>query len=499
MVKATTTGRRNRRPAGDANSTGESAGAMSQTSPAPEAPATLPEATTTDALMPEQMPSVAKTPPDTLSEVAASEVTASGETPPSDKSGTRFEAVEETPEPQPQAGVDGPDSAAAGAPTDAQTDLPRDATPTDTPAEVPQGDAQRGASPPPVTPPPAPAQRRGILGPVIGGIVAAAIGAGAVLYLLPQGWQPAGTDLSGLEQRLSALETRSAPTADLGDLPDRVATLEALPAATPSAEVDLSPLTARLDALESAMAEAAPGSTDEPDLSPLLARLTALEDRPGVTSDDLLLLRDRIVALETGLPALVSDAVGSATADLRAELVGQAQDIAASAETLAAAQARAEMMALLGELGLAADTGAPAEATLDRLADMQQLPAALDTFRSGLPTLGALQAAYPPAARAALAAAPPPEGAGVGDRVATFLRNQTGARSLAPRDGMTTDAILSRAEAAVRGADLDAALTELDALPPAPAAAMAGWRTQVETRQAALAALADLSARLGQD
>jgi hypothetical protein len=87
----------------------------------------------------------------------------------------------------------------------------------------------------------------------------------------------------------------------------------------------------------------------------------------------------------------------------------------------------------------------------------------------------------------------------MGDRIATFLRNQTGARSLTPRDGMTTDAILSRAEAAVRRADLDAALTELDDLPPAPAAAMADWRAQLETRQAALAALADLAARLGQD
>jgi len=73
--------------------------------------------------------------------------------------------------------------------------------------------------------------------------------------------------------------------------------------------------------------------------------------------------------------------------------------------------------------------------------------------------------------------------------VMNFLRSQTGARSLAPRDGDDTDAVLSRAEAALRQGDLATTLTELDALTGDPAAAMAAWRAQAETRMAALAAL----------
>jgi hypothetical protein len=256
--------------------------------------------------------------------------------------------------------------------------------------------------------------------------------------------------------------------------------------------VDLAPLTARLDALEAAMA-------DGPDLSPALApvddRLAALEARPVAEPVDLSPMVQRIAALEAALPQMVAEA----TAEVRADLAGQADEIAASAEDVAAAQARAEAVALLGSLGLAADTGNPAPDVVDRLAQTTGIPPALEAFRTGLPTLGALQSSFPQVARTALAAAPPPADAGAGDRFVTFLRTQTGARSLAPRDGTDTDAILSRAEAAVRGGEISAALAELDTLPPGPAAAVADWRAAAETRLAALAALADLSARLGQN
>jgi hypothetical protein len=108
-----------------------------------------------------------------------------------------------------------------------------------------------------------------------------------------------------------------------------------------------------------------------------------------------------------------------------------------------------------------------------------------------------VQAGFPAAARAALAASvqPDPEAA-LGDRMLAFLRAQTGARALTPRDGADPDAILSRAEAAMRAGDLDSALAELDSLPPDAAAALAGWRAGAETRAAAVAALADLAAGL---
>ncbi len=117
----------------------------------------------------------------------------------------------------------------------------------------------------------------------------------------------------------------------------------------------------------------------------------------------------------------------------------------------------------------------------------------------GLVTQARLQDGFAPAARAALAAVLPPTDASTLDRALGFLRSQTGARSLAPRDGDDADAVLSRAEAALRAGDLQAALTEVDILTGAAAMAMADWRAQAETRLAALAALADLETQMNRD
>jgi hypothetical protein len=84
-------------------------------------------------------------------------------------------------------------------------------------------------------------------------------------------------------------------------------------------------------------------------------------------------------------------------------------------------------------------------------------------------------------------------------RITAFLRAQTGARSLTPREGNDPDAILSRAEAALREGDLVATLAELDALPAEGAARLAEWRAQAEARLAASQAVAELVASLGGD
>jgi hypothetical protein len=111
-----------------------------------------------------------------------------------------------------------------------------------------------------------------------------------------------------------------------------------------------------------------------------------------------------------------------------------------------------------------------------------------------VPTLTALADAFPDAARAALDAAIRAEaGEGAMDRFTAFMRVQTGARSLEPREGGDPDAVLSRAEAAVRAGDLPAALAELSALPEAGLSEMAGWTQAAETRLQALEAAQSLS------
>jgi hypothetical protein len=116
-----------------------------------------------------------------------------------------------------------------------------------------------------------------------------------------------------------------------------------------------------------------------------------------------------------------------------------------------------------------------------------------------VPSLQSLRSTYPDAARAALdAALRANPGDSWTERLSVFLRGQTGARSLTPREGTDPDAVLSRAEAALAAGTLDTALTELDTLPQAGKDAMSTWLTQATQRQQAIAAVTALSASVGQ-
>jgi acyl-CoA synthetase (AMP-forming)/AMP-acid ligase II len=88
-------------------------------------------------------------------------------------------------------------------------------------------------------------------------------------------------------------------------------------------------------------------------------------------------------------------------------------------------------------------------------------------------------------------------GLALGDRVGNFLRSQTGARSLAERQGTDPDAILSRAEARVAQGDVSGALSEIATLAPEGQAAMADWVAAAEARVSAIEAADALAAALG--
>ena len=74
------------------------------------------------------------------------------------------------------------------------------------------------------------------------------------------------------------------------------------------------------------------------------------------------------------------------------------------------------------------------------------------------------------------------EGSAGANRIATFFANQLGARSVSPREGDDADAILSRAEAALRSGDLSAALSELSSMPDVAQSALADWQNSAQTR-----------------
>ena len=104
-----------------------------------------------------------------------------------------------------------------------------------------------------------------------------------------------------------------------------------------------------------------------------------------------------------------------------------------------------------------------------------------------------LKQQFPSAARRALAASDPAEPANLSAaRLGAFLKRQLNARSLAPQTGASTDAILSRAEAALTSGDLSAALAETADLTPAPAAQMAAWKALTEQKLARQNALLSL-------
>ncbi len=345
----------------------------------------------------------------------------------------------------------------------------------DTPIDVPEdmvaeevailSEVETDAQPEPVAQPTSP----GAGSMIIGGALAAAIGAAATLVFLPEGWRT--VDTSGLERRIAAVEGMAGglSAADLAEalapIEGRIAALEGveLPAA-----VDLAPLTTRIAALEAA-------GLDPQALNAALAPLEA-----------------RVAQIEGDLTDAARDAVNAALAEARAEIDAQAATVSTREDDVAAAQAQIAARAALAELVAAAESGDPQPGALAVLSASHDVPAAMAPFGDGLITLAGLQDAFAPAARAALDAVEPPADAPMSDRFVNFLRSQTGARSLAPRDGDDPDAVLSRAEAVLRQGDISGTLQELDALTGAPAAAMANWRGQAELRLAALAALSAL-------
>lgn len=293
--------------------------------------------------------------------------------------------------------------------------------------------------------------RLGFLAGVIFGVVAAGAGFGvATLYPLQQ---PITQDIAPL-------------LAEIGNLKAQIA---AIP--DPSA---------RLEQLEQAVKSA-------PDLGSITARLVALEARPSGVSAQM---QADIAALQAqSKPFDPAPAVKAAIAAEMGTVKKSAADMQAQAVAAAAQATRTAQIALLRA---ALDTGAP-YVSAKGLAD---LPAVLaDHAETGLPSLTVLKDSFPDAARLALEAALRANMGGTwAERVTNFLRAQTGARALTPRDGNDPDAILSRAEAALNTADLPRALAEIQTLPPESQTALQDWTARATLRLSALEALSALAA-----
>jgi hypothetical protein len=264
---------------------------------------------------------------------------------------------------------------------------------------------------------------------VLGGVVAAGAGFGlarAMPDLLPMGSGAADVSATLQDQaaQIAALKEQiaSLPTPDAG-LADRVAALET---ATP-APFDTTALDQRLTALEGRLGSIESQPIDGTGASPALLA-------------DVAALKQQIANLGTGgtVPADVIAAVDAAEARL-AEAEARATALAEQSAAAALATTRA---AAVSRIAAALDSGAPYSSALPDLAGADLPPVLADNAAAGLPTTADLQDSFAPAARDALEAA---LRANMGEiwteRVSSFLRSQTGLRSLTPREGDDPDAV----------------------------------------------------------
>jgi len=365
------------------------------------------------------------------------------------------------------AGADLPADEEAGAKQGGEAaDVPDAGTPDAAPHDHPED----APALPPVPTEQVTIRKGGFVPLLIGGLVAGAIGLGAGYYIGTGGLLPTMADIETLRdetsariaaqaERIDALSERI-DTAAAPDLSDLEQAVDALAGDLDRALAQLATTAERLDALEARVAEAgAPGST-------------------GVDGAELETLREALTAQGEEIAALTA----------------RAQEADAAASATAQAKLR---RAALARLQTALDTGG---SLVGAVADLEAagvgVPEVLGRGDS-VASLADLQARFPGAARAALAAARAAAvDDGEGGGLTAFLRTQLGARSLEPREGDDPDAILSRAEAAARDGRLTDALAEIDALPEAARTELAGWAGDAARRLEAAAAAQKLSEEL---
>lgn len=318
---------------------------------------------------------------------------------------------------------------------------------------------------------------------VLGGALAALIGFAMARYVVPEGWP-----FPGVKPQPDPLAVaQEAQGRELAALKTRVAELEQGMSAL---RAEAQKAAARLDALESAIPE-------------INSRLDALEAQARAFDTRIQALEKMPIGASAEAAQKAAEAYQRELEAMRKMFAEELKRIEQEQKAAVAKTTKAEGMAAraaMAEIMAALDEGAPFAAALTTLeADTGLTPpeALVRVAKTGVPTLQQLKDSFPDHARAAIAASVRAAAeAGRISRFEAFLRTQLGARSLEPRKGDDADAVLSRAEAALRQGKLDQALKELDGLDPAARAAMQDWIDQARTRLAAMRAAQALAQQL---
>jgi hypothetical protein len=312
---------------------------------------------------------------------------------------------------------------------------------------------------------------------LIGGVLAGAIGYGiATFYPLDDRMVEVSVRLASQADEISALEAQIAniPVPDLTSVDAQISDLSHQTAA------QFEELSDRLSAQITDFDDRLAVVEKDPDVYGTLSE-TALAAYQG----ELDQLRAELTAQQENVMSVAAQA-GADLAAAREEAAQLKQ------EAIAAAQA-ASVRAALNRVATAVETGAPFD---DALSDIgaADLPIALaDAAENGVATTAQLTQDFPIVARSALATA---RAEGVSDDaggIGGFLRSQFDVRSTAPQAGAGPDAVLSRAEAAIKEGRVADALVELEALPEVARAEMTDWTARATQRADVLDAIATLS------
>lgn len=329
-------------------------------------------------------------------------------------------------------------------------------------------------------------QKGGFAPLLLGGVVAAVLGYGVAAYTSQSVWPFASPVDDSFEVEMR--DTLSAQSGSLDEVTARLTTLEGVEPPV----VDLSPLQSDIAGVQETIAGAVEQLTAQ--LDEIAARVETLEKQP----------------MEQAVSPEAIAAYEKALSDMQAEVEAQRAEVAQMAAQAMAAEGNAEekaqlaaARAALADVTTALATGSEFTEAIDVLsANAVEVPPALTAnSENGIATQAALIESFAEAARAALSAArsDATENAEGTNRVASFFANQLGARSVAPKEGDDPDAVLSRAEALVRSGDIEAALSELTALPEVAQSALAEWKASASTRLEAKSAVDALVQQLLQE
>ena len=269
----------------------------------------------------------------------------------------------------------------------------------------------------------------------------------------------------------------------------------------------------RLNALEGRVSDVdqrAVGDVFQSDLDELT---TGYDQRLSKIASQLENFDKRLAALEKStiesaipdeLVAQYQDEVKRLEETLKAQRESLQQFMSETAETANEVTQRAKdsvARGILAQIRAAIDAGGPFDSAIQEYDEQvgEALPNQLRSLaEEGVQTYQELRDSFAEVARSALNAAHEElnesEGfAGIGN----YLRKQFQARSVKPKAGDDADAVLSRAEQALRENDLNGALNELDALPDAARDQMQPWIDQARERQDALEQIDILSQEIG--